>query len=206
MAEDQREIEAKFFISSLSQIERLLHKLNGRLLSARTFEVNVRFDTRHRDLSRAGRVLRLRKDYAARLTYKGDSQVLNGALSRREIEFVVEDFDSARQFIEALGYEVVFIYEKYRTTFEYHGVQIMLDELPYGNFIEIEGELEMLHPVANELKLEWSKAIPASYHRLFERLRRSRGLAFRDLTFENLKGIRVSPKEMMIEFAEMTEF
>ena len=29
----------------------------------------------------------------------------------------------------------------------------MLDELPYGNFIEIEGELETLRPIAKELQL-----------------------------------------------------
>ena len=57
----------------------------------------------------------------------------------------------------------------------------MLDELPYGNFIEIEGELEMLRPIAEQLRLNWDKAIPASYHALFERLCKSRGLSFRVL-------------------------
>ena len=79
---------------------------------------------------------------------------------------------------------------------------MMLDELPYGNFIEIEGELETLRPIADELQLDWDKAIPASYHALFERIRQSRGLTFRDLTFENFTGIKVSPEEMRIEFAD----
>ena len=78
----------------------------------------------------------------------------------------------------------------------------MFDELPYGNFIEIEGELETLRPIVEELHLNWDKAIPASYHALFERLRKSRGLTFPDLTFENFKGIKVSPDDMMIEYAD----
>ena len=78
----------------------------------------------------------------------------------------------------------------------------MFDELPYGNFVEIEGELEMLRPIAEELQLDWDKAIPASYHALFERLCKSRGLTFRDLTFENFKEIKVSPDDMMIEYAD----
>ena len=78
----------------------------------------------------------------------------------------------------------------------------MLDELPYGNFVEIEGELEMLRPIAEELHLDWGKAIPASYHALFERLCNSRGLTFRDLTFENFKGISVLPEDMLIEYAD----
>ena len=51
----------------------------------------------------------------------------------------------------------------------------MFDELPYGNFVEIEGKLETLRPIAEELQLVWDKAIPASYHALFERLCKSRG-------------------------------
>jgi adenylate cyclase class 2 len=202
MAEEQRETEVKFCVFNLLQIKVSLRKLKAHLFASRTFEVNLRFDTPNGDLTRAGRVLRLRKDDLARLTYKDNSRQIEGALSRREIEFVVNDFDSAKQFIEALGYEVVFIYEKYRTTFEYKGMHIMLDELPYGNFVEIEGELEMLRPIAEELQLDGDKAIPASYHALFERLCKSRGLTFRDLTLENFKGIKVSPMDMMIEYAD----
>jgi adenylate cyclase class 2 len=206
MAEDQTETEVKFCTFNLSQIEVILRELKAHLFSPRTLEINLRFDTASGDLMRAGRVLRLRKDDLVRLTYKDNSQNIKGALSRREIEFIANDFDSAKQFIEALGYEVVFIYEKYRTTYEYKGTHIMLDELPYGNFIEIEGELETLRPIANELQLDWDKAIPASYHALFERLCKSRGLTFRDLTFENFKGIQVSPEDMMIEYADQDIF
>jgi adenylate cyclase, class 2 len=202
MTEDQTETEVKFYVFNLSQIEVSLRELKAHLFASRTFEVNLRFDTSNGDLQREGRVLRLRKDDFARLTYKDNSQQVEGALSRREIEFVVDDFDSAKQFIEALGYQVAFIYEKYRTTFEYQGVHIMLDELPYGNFLEIEGELELLRPIAEELRLNWDKAIPASYHALFERLCKSRDLTFRDLTFENFRQIKVSPADMVIEYAD----
>ena len=212
MEEKQTETEVKFCIRNLPQppppsghpqkIQRIWGRLGGGLIQPRTFEVNLRFDTPNGDLMRAGRVLRLRKDNLAHLTYKDNGQQIEGALSRREIEFVVDDFDSAKQFIEALGYEVVFIYQKYRTTYAYKGAHIMFDELPYGNFIEIEGKLEMLRPIAEELQLDWNKAIPASYHALFERLCRSRGLNFRDLTFENFKGFNVAPKEIMIEYAD----
>ena len=176
MAEDQRETEVKFCVRNLPtppppfghlpQIPRgILGRLGGDLIQPRTFEVNLQFDTSNGDLTRAGRVLRLRKDELARLTYKDNTQFKGGALTRREIEFVANNFDSAKQFIEALGYEVVFIYEKYRTIYEYKGAHMMLDELPYGNFIEIEGELETLRPIAEELKLDWDKAIPTSYYR-----------------------------------------
>jgi len=40
---------------------------------------------------------------------------------------------------EALGYAVYMMYEKYRTTFRLDNLEVVLDELPYGNFVEIEG-------------------------------------------------------------------
>jgi len=33
------------------------------------------------------------------------------------------------------------MYEKYRTTFTIGSLEVVLDELPYGNFVEIEGPI-----------------------------------------------------------------
>ena len=73
---------------------------------------------------------------------------------------------------------------------------LMLDELPYGDFVEIEGNMDQLKPVALQLGIDWEAAIPASYHELFERVRAARELSFRDLTYENFNGIHVSPSDM----------
>ncbi len=96
-------------------------------------------------------LLRLRRSDDARLTYKGPGSIVEGAMSRQEIEFIVSDFGAAQNFLEALDYQVVGMYEKYRTTYmietsevskDLGGLSalIMPDELPYGNFVEIEGE------------------------------------------------------------------
>jgi len=198
MAKEPRENEVKFCVFDLMKIASCLRELKARLFLPRTFEVNLRFDVPTGDLKRTGRVLRLRRDKLARLTYKDNSQNIQGALTRREIEFVVDDFESARQFIEALGYQVAFLYEKYRTTYEYKRTHIMLDELPYGNFVEIEGELEMLRPIANELHLDWDKAIPASYHALFERLQQTHGLHFRAGLVDRMRGLVHALVQIMI--------
>ena len=204
-----QEIEAKFYLQDLPKIVARLQALGARLIQPRTHELNLRFDTPDGDFQRQRRVLRLRQDECARLTYKDGATLEDGAFSRREIEFVVGDFDSAWAFIEALGYEVVFTYEKYRTTYisalpafdalidrAGPGPHLMLDELPYGEFIEIEGEMEQLKPVALQLGLNWEAAIPASYHELFERLRTARKLTFRDLTYVNFKDLDVSASDL----------
>lgn len=197
-----QETEAKFYVRHVADVERRLQMMSAPQIQPRTNELNLRFDLPRRQLQRLGRVLRLRRDKSVRLTYKDGARLLEGTSSRYEIEFAVSDFDSAQELLEALGYQVVFVYEKYRTTYRRSGVQIMLDELPYGDFIEIEGEVSQIHAMVQELALNGDTAIPLSYHALFQRLTRARGLKFRDLTFNNFANIQVQPADLGVRPAD----
>lgn len=203
MGDSNQETEVKFYLSGLPEIESRLRSFHARLVHARTHEVNLRFDHPDGDFERLGRALRLRRDDAVRLTYKDGGQLMDGALQRREIEFSVDDFDSARLFLEALGFEVVFLYEKFRTTYRMDGAEIMLDETPLGTFIEIEGPQETLKPISQKLGLAWGAAVPASYHSLFGRVYEAQHLSFHDLSFENFKGRRVSPDDLQVRIADV---
>ena len=205
MSKDNREIEAKFYVHDLKTIEAHIILLNVHLIATHVHEINLRFDTPTGDLKRDGRVLRLRHDDGIRLTYKEDGKLTAGAHDRREIEFTVGDYELAKQFIEALGYEAIFMYEKYRTTYELDGAYIMLDELPYGNFVEIEGELDSLKPIAGKLGLNWDAAIPASYAALFENVCKTCGFTFRDLSFENFKGLEIKPDDLGAQIADRNQ-
>jgi adenylate cyclase, class 2 len=206
-----QETEAKFLVLNLDGIRRRLQTLEALLIQERVLETNIRFDLPDGGLRSEGRVLRLRQDTEARLTYKSGSTNEGGVLSRREIEFVVEDFDKAGQFLEALGYQKLFYYEKYRTTYELLQtsevlrdlgglVHVMLDELPYGNFVEIEGEtVETIRGVADSLNLKWDTAIPTSYHMLFEQLcAKHPELDRTELSFSALRGRDISVEELSI--------
>ncbi len=122
--------------------------------------------------------------------------------------------------MEALGYQSIFYYEKYRTTytlesasllatFQQHtlrgtraiGIQnihIMLDELPYGNFVEIEGETpESIRAVADLLNLKFDNATPTSYHMLFVQLcEKHPKLDPKTLSFAALEGLNISVEEL----------
>jgi adenylate cyclase class 2 len=195
MTADQ-ETEVKFLVSHpLDFPARVLAK-GGRLSRPRRHEVNLRFDTAAGALQGSGRLLRLRQDEEAHLTYKDNTHVEDGAVRRREIELAVDDFETARQLLRALDFQVVFTYEKYRTVYDHGVAEVMLDELPYGYFVEIEGDLNVLEPVADQLGLSWACAIPRSYHALFEHVRDVRALAFRDLTFENFADLAIEPADL----------
>lgn len=195
---NDQEIEVKFYVQDLGKVEARLREMGVRLLRPRVHELNLRYDRPDGSLRREHRVLRLRRSDVSRLTYKGPSSIEDGAMSRQEIEFTVGDFEAVKAFLEALDYRIIAMYEKYRTVYEIEtpavskdtGCLIMLDELPYGNFVEIEGpDAVSIHASADSLGLKWDVAIAESYLALFERLRGKLGFTFRDLTFENFAGL-----------------
>jgi adenylate cyclase class 2 len=200
---NDQEIEVKFYVNNLGAIENQLMQLGAQLTQPRTLEINLRYDTSDGELARSFRVLRLRRDTAARLTYKGPARAQDGARIRQEIEIEVESFERARTLLEALGYQVNMVYEKYRTKYEFEDIHLDLDEMPYGNFIELEGAvIPALHALSNRLGLDWEASSPASYVMLFEALRQKMNLQFRDLSFSNFTNLRILPADIGLRPAD----
>lgn len=187
------EIETKFHVRELKKIEMRLQALQAQLVQPRQFEQNLRFDLPDGSLRKTYRVLRLRQDEKVVLTYKGPgSKAVDGIRAREEWEVNVSDFATTQKILESLGYDIQFIYEKYRTTYTFENSHVMLDEMPFGFFAEIEGEKQSdVLTLAEHLNLDMDGAIPDSYQVLFERVKDALGLSFRDLTFDNFAGIDV---------------
>ncbi len=191
------EIEAKFYIANLEALQTTLVACGAQLVDPRVLETNLRFDTTGDELQANHRVLRLRKDHGAHLTYKDDARIEDGAQVRREIEFEVSDFSAARQLLEALGYEVVIIYEKYRTTYKLDDCEVVLDELPIGNFCEIEGvDVARVQHVSEILGLYWHNSIPISYLALFDGLKNRKRLKMENLTFQAFARHKVTAEDL----------
>jgi adenylate cyclase, class 2 len=197
-----QELEVKFFVPDLPRFEKRLADLGAALEQPRVHEVNLRFDTPAEDLSRSYKVLRLRQDTQVRVTYKGPGLEQDGVHQRQELEFSVSDFATAQAVFEALGYQVVVMYEKYRTTYSWNGLEVVLDEMPYGNFVEIEGpDGESIQKAARRLSLDWERRILGSYVFLFEQLRQAKGWTFRDLSFANFAGKAFSEEDLGVQRA-----
>jgi adenylate cyclase class 2 len=204
MGTDQ-ELEVKFYISKRKELEERLIALGGQLKEPRVHEVNLRFDTSDMSLMNTGRLLRLRNDSRARLTYKGLGRIEGGARLRQELEFTVSNFDTARALFEALGYEVYMMYEKFRTTYKLENLEVVVDEMPYGDFLEIEGpDGESIQAAAQRLEINWNARILDSYTVLFEYTRAQLGFDFRDLSFENFKGLTVTTEALGVLIADLS--
>ena len=202
-ANNNLEIEAKYLVKDLARVQGRLKQLGAKLVEARAFEYNLRYDDPQGSLTAGRRVLRLRKYHDARLTYKGPGQVQNNALTRTEIEVVVADFENTRLILEALGYRVAAIYEKYRTMYRLNGQLVTLDELPYGLFVEVEGASpQHVTDTASLLDLDPKRAIPASYQGIFERLRDTIDPDIRNLTFAEFEGSKLKAKALGYKYAD----
>jgi adenylate cyclase class 2 len=107
-------------------------------------------------LSEKRAVLRIRKiDDKSILTYK--QRIENAADVKQQIEYetVVEKAEEMEMIIESLGFEKSLVYEKRRQTWQLRTVEVLLDQLPFGQYMEIEGsvtaiaEAEMLLDIEN---------------------------------------------------------
>jgi adenylate cyclase class 2 len=187
------ETEVKLYVPDLAALARRLEEVGARLAAPRVYEINVRYDDPNGRLSQERKVLRLRRDTRVRLTYKdeGGEREAGDAWSRYEAEVEVADFGAMHAILEKLGYHPYMTYEKYRTTYELDGAEVTLDEMPYGNFVEIEGEKDTISAALERLRLQDAPRMGVSYALLFENVKRHLGLDFTDLTFENSKGIDV---------------
>ena len=189
------EIEVKFYLRHLEDIRKRLIAHDALLIKNRLLERNLRFDTPSRDLASKKHVLRLRQDNRATLTFK---RPLGQMETREEFEVEIDDFKSGRKILEALGYTVTALYEKYRETYQIDPNQVMLDELPFGCFVEIEGpSIESIRHLSDQLRLPWERRVQASYLELFDRIRDPLNLEFEEVTFDKLEGLAPVDPELL---------
>ncbi len=199
------EVEAKFALRHLATVRQRVLANGGRVRSSRTLERNWRFDTPDHELSSKRELLRVRQDDGAQLTFKQSS---GDPLRRTEINLRVDDGQAARTLLQGLQYEVIAVYEKYREVFILDQAEVMLDELPFGAFVEIEapGSSEEIQAVAQQLGLAWERRVPASYLELFQQLKENRGLNLRDATFAEFSELPpVSLEELDLRDALLSE-
>ncbi len=171
MAGNKLEQEVKFCLGSLSQLEERLQLLGAELVLPRTYERNLRFDTPDRRLSNAFQVLRLRLDDRVRLTYKGAGDPGQEVSARQEIEVDVSDLKAAREILEALGFEVITVYEKYRAAYQLLNCEVSLDEMPFGHFCEIGPDANSIQTCTLALGLDWRRAASLATWRSSQRSR-----------------------------------
>ncbi|HWW62954.1 MAG TPA: class IV adenylate cyclase, partial [Thermoanaerobaculia bacterium] len=157
-----QEIEVKFPLRDRPSLTRRLHELGAQRLYSETFEDNIVLDRRG-ELRTKGALLRVRKfGRYALATYKGPMSIEGGIKSREEVQTGVESFELAIQLFDSLGFKPTFRYQKFREVWRLRDVEIVLDRTPIGEYFEIEGPVDVIRAVAEELEMSMDAAIRSS--------------------------------------------
>ncbi|MBW2565412.1 MAG: class IV adenylate cyclase [Deltaproteobacteria bacterium] len=185
------EIEVKFHLPEIKPVRDHLLAM-GATHSGRVFETNIRFEDASKTLRKRGLLLRLRKDDRILLTFKSNlSRPDTQFKVHRELEVEVGDFRVCHSILEGMGFHPEQAYEKWRETFVLNNTQLLIDTMPYGVFLEIEGQKSDIRDIADRIGLRWEKRILLNYLEIFEIVRREEGLGFTDITFENFETIHL---------------
>jgi adenylate cyclase class 2 len=161
------EVEKKYRLEPgrLEPLRRRLKEVGAEGRGSAEFEENVIYTGPGLDPAR--RVLRLRRtDGRALFTFKERDLSGSAVKRQREEETEVADADALAAILEALGYSPALVYEKRRETWYVGGAEVVLDELPFGLFVEIEGEEPRILEVEKLLGLDTAEAEHAPYPEL----------------------------------------
>lgn len=185
------EIEVKFYLDDIEPIRDQLINL-GAVSKGRFFESNIRFENADNGLIKKQSLLRLRKDAKTTLTYKSKPPINNNQFKvHYEVEVEVSNFEKMKSILETLGFHPEQTYEKWRETFVINKTTVCIDQMPFGDFLEIEGDMNDIKDLANVMALDWKKRILLNYLELFDIIKQKMHLSFIDVRFENFKNISI---------------
>jgi len=157
------EVEKKFRLTK-QQREAVLERLAkiGSSLKANDFEENVLYEGNQIDLSEA--VLRLRRvGEHGFLTFKQRAATTSAIKYRQEDETQVADADAMDAILRDLGFTPALVYEKRRMTWELGDAEILVDDLPFGLFMEIEGPEAEINDIEQKLDIKDLQVEHATY-------------------------------------------
>jgi adenylate cyclase, class 2 len=163
------EVEKKFRLTK-RQRDAVLRRLPemGASLEGEEFEENTLYSGEA--LQSGSCVLRLRRvGRNATLTYKKRFPSTSAIKQQREEETGVEDPEAMEAILMALGFTPALVYEKRRQTWRLGNTEIVIDVLPFGLFMEIEGRVNEIRAVERKLGLKGLRAEHATYPQLTQK-------------------------------------
>lgn len=180
------EKELKFKIDDIKKIESKLKKLGAKQIGSE-FQRTIRFDTPDLSYEKQGTFIRVRKGFGNTVTMKKKIKTTGELFERIEIETEVSDTEKLRTIFNELGLSKEFIMEKYRSNWTFIDTVVSIDKMPFGNYLEIEGEPDKVKSVAKTLSLDLKNKIVGTYWDLFEDFKKSSGHIGEHIVFDQIK-------------------
>lgn len=172
------ETEKKYKLSS-EQREQVLKNLKEEdaIFAGEDFEINEIYGGGILKEKKA--VLRIRKiEDKTILTFKQRISNATDFKQQTEHETEVANVDAIEAIIANLGFFKGIIYEKKRQKWKLKNVEVVLDELPFGLYMEIEGKITDISLVEMLLEAEEFEVVHETYPYLTKELGTKNGETF----------------------------
>ncbi len=121
------------------------------------------------------------------LTVKRKTKENSQFFEREEMEIKIkegENIENLREILKSLGFSKEVIFEKKRKNVFKDDITISFDELPFGFFVEFEGEPEAIERYLNDFNLLSQPRITKAYLGLWEDYRKANGVAEENCAFK----------------------
>jgi len=157
------EIEKKYRLTK-QQRRALEHLMRGMSLVPGELEYEENTIYRGGRLDQPDCALRLRRvNGTAKLTFKQRRPSKSAIKYQQEEEVAVADADAMAAILSALNFRPALIYEKRRTRWKVGKAKVVIDELPFGLFMEIEASVREIKRVEKILGAEKIQAVMETY-------------------------------------------
>lgn len=152
---------------------------SGAVFIGGALERTIRFDTAAQDYEKQGKFLRVRSGFSNTITLKEKiKSAEKNVRARKETEFEIEDINKMSYILNALGLDYTRTMEKYRQHWKLDNCSVTLDELPFGIFMEIEGEENEIYKICDKLGLDKDKKILVTYWELWAEITDNKDIVF----------------------------
>ena len=161
------EIEKKIRLTKEQRdaVVQRLQEVGALLVREEEFEENTIYSGG--SLSRETDVLRLRRvGERALLTFKQRVPTAAAIKHQREEETEVADAAAMHAILELSGFTPALVYEKRRQTWAFRQTEVVIDELSFGLFMELEGEEDAIEAAERELGVDGFPTEHSTYPQL----------------------------------------
>jgi adenylate cyclase class 2 len=172
------EREVKIPVQDLATLRPLLQNMGASYIGTEQ-EINRMLDTADGALQRSSQVLRVRSADRNTITWKGKAAEHDPHAQkvREELEVIFADdgVETMLALLSKLGFNESLRYSKQRETWRWQGLTIALDHLPFGDYVELEGDAGAIQHALRLLRLDHEPLETRSYPELQRQANQARG-------------------------------
>lgn len=170
MAKTEKQV--KYKINNFDYISKRLIEIEAIFIGG-FMEKTIRYDNDDLKYSNNGIFIRTKSGMKNVLTLKEiPTDSSNTSFERITTEIEVDNINKIGYILEKMGLTKKFIMEKYRLFFKYDNVDILIDELPFGIYLEIKGEDNEINRVTKMLNIDEADLIKMTYWDIYDKIKK----------------------------------